>query len=273
MTDPSHFLAKSHGISDYKGVTQSSPAGSALQGFIYVETDRYLPSKTPDTSSIAGKEELKKALEGWAKAPLEELKFLRRVVEENPQKGDGFEQGDGSLMKGAVVWAPFHLSPSLFQTYLAITEKVAGPRLWEGIVGFRYLLQGKEEGEVRKLVSSEDWIENVASLGKGRGGKGWAFDIGVDIHRDGTDPLGAVGDMIQRVREREARDETRNQPVRFVISKFLTATIYCCGSRIPRLMLVQITFANTLSQRQLQQSPRKNGSMCSQNSAQIRTFL
>ncbi|KAJ8114577.1 hypothetical protein OPT61_g3588 [Boeremia exigua] len=218
MTDPSHFLAKRHGISDYKAVTQSSPAGSALRGFIYVETDRYLPSKTPGVSSNASKEEVERALREWARAPLEELDFLRRIVEERPQEGDGFEQGDGALMQGAVVWAPFHLSRSVFEVYLAIAEDVAGPRLWEKIVGFRYLLQGKEEGEVNRLVESEEWIENIVSLGKCRGGKGWAFDVGVDIHRDGTEPLAAVGAMIQRVRERESQNGSERQGVRFVLN-------------------------------------------------------
>ncbi|KAF2627534.1 hypothetical protein BU25DRAFT_341336 [Macroventuria anomochaeta] len=218
MTDPTHFLAKRHGISDYKDVTQTSPAGSALKGFIYVETDRYLPSKISDISSGASKEEVEEVFRDWAKAPLEELRFLKRIVEGEGKEGDGFELGDGELMKGVVVWAPFHLPVSIFNAYHQVAEKVAGPKLWERIVGFRYLLQGKEEGEVKKLVSSEDWIENIVSLGKGRGGKGWAFDIGVDIHRDGPDPLGAVGEMIQRVRERESTDKNGTQPVRFVLN-------------------------------------------------------
>ena len=221
MTDPSHFLAKRHGISDYKAVTSSSPAGSSLAGFVYVETDRYLPTKTPDINANASKQEIEKALNEWAKAPLEELRFLRRIVEQRPQDGDGFEQGDGELMKGAVIWAPFHLSTSLFNAYLAIAEDVAGMELWERIVGFRYLLQGKEDGEVKKLVSSKDWIENIVGLGKGRGGKGWAFDIGVDINRDGTEPLDAVGEMVQQVRSLEAQEGTNGQPVRFVLSELI----------------------------------------------------
>lgn len=219
MTDPTHFLAKRHGISDYKTVTESSPASSGLQGFIYVETDRYLPAETPDLSSDASKEETEKALKEWARAPLQELEFLRRIVEDTPHEGDGFEKGDGRLLKGAVVWAPFNLSHSAFKIYLAIAESVAGPKLWGKIVGFRYLLQGKEKGEVQKLVGNSDWIENVVSLGDGREGKGWAFDVGVDIHRDGTEPLGAVGEMMQRVRKREAQKGGGSQPVRFVLSK------------------------------------------------------
>jgi len=219
MTDPTSFLAKRHGISDYKAVTQSSPAGSALGGFIYVETDRYLPSKTPHISSNANKEEVERGLRDWARAPLQELEFLRRIVEEQSQEGDGFGKGEGGLMKGAVVWAPFNLSHSVFDTYLTIAESVAGPKLWEKVVGFRFLLQGKEDGEVARLVGNDDWIENIVSLGKGRGGKGWVFDVGVDIHRDGTEPLGAVGEMIEKVREREAQVGGGNQPVRFVLSK------------------------------------------------------
>lgn len=219
MADPSHFLARCHGISDYNAVTASSKAGSALAGFIYVETDRYLPSKTPEISPSASKEEVEKVLRQWAKAPLEELEFLRRIVEKTPQEGDGFDNGEGERMKGAVVWAPFNVSVSAFKTYLTIAEGVAGPRLWERIVGFRYLLQGKQEGKVENLVRNEDWIENIVSLGKGRGAKGWAFDVGVDIHRDGTGPLRAVGEMILKVRAREALEPSGVRPVRFVLSK------------------------------------------------------
>lgn len=222
MTDPSHLLVKCHGISDYKAVTASSQARSALAGFIYVETDRFLPSKTPDISPSASEEEAEGKLRKWAKAPLQELEFLRRVVEESPQEGDGFEKGEGDRMKGAVVWAPFNVSISAFKLYLKIAEETAGPKLWEKIVGFRYLLQGKAEGEVKKLVSNEDWIENIVNLSSGRGGKGWAFDVGVDIHRDGTDPLAAVGEMILKVREREAQNGSRGQPVRFVLSKSIS---------------------------------------------------
>ena len=161
MKDPTHILSKRHGISDYKATTGSSPAGSSLAGFIYVETDRYLPSKTPDVYPNASEEQVKKALKEWARAPLQELEFLRRVVEDTPQEGDGFETGEGEMMKGAVVWAPFHLSPSLFNVYLEIAESVAGPRLWERVVGFRYLLQGKEDGEVASLVGSGEWVEKV----------------------------------------------------------------------------------------------------------------
>jgi L-rhamnono-1,4-lactonase len=236
MTDPSHLLVKRHGISDYKAVAASSPAGSALTGFIYVETDRYLPSKTPDIRPIAGEEEVKKKLREWAKAPLQELEFLRRIVEESPLEGDGFDKGEGERMKGAVVWAPFNSSTPAFKTYLKIAEEVAGPRLWEKIVGFRYLLQGKAEGEVKSLVSSADWVENIIHLGKGRGGRGWAFDVGVDIHRDGTDPLDAVGEMILNVREKEAQIGSGAQPVRFVLSKSL-----CMPELHLRILNVDVT--------------------------------
>lgn len=217
---PDLFLAKRHGIQDYRTVVQSSNAASSLQGFIYVETDRYLPTKTPKIDPNASKKDTRKILEDWAKAPLDELQFLRRIVEERPEEGDGFKQDDGGLMKGAVVWAPFHLPVFQFETYLELAEEVSGPKLWERVVGFRYLLQGKEKGEVQRLVSSEDWIENIVSLAKGRGGKGWAFDVGVDVNRDGHEPLGAVGEMVKTVRDREAKSGGETKPVRFVLSKF-----------------------------------------------------
>lgn len=219
MTDPTHFLTKQHGITDYKAVTGNSQAGSSLSGFIYVETDRFLPSKQPDIGPDAGEEQIERVLTEWAKAPLDELRFLRRIVEESPKDGDGFEHGAGALMKGAVVWAPFHLSTSLFQKYLEIAEGIAGQTLWEKVVGFRYLLQGKKEGEVGRLVGSDAWVENVVSLGKGRGGEGWAFDVGVDVHRDGPEPLVVVGEMIRKVREQEVESGSETKPVRFVLSK------------------------------------------------------
>ncbi|KAH9863758.1 hypothetical protein J1614_009690 [Plenodomus biglobosus] len=207
-----HFLAKRHGIQDYIGVATPKP-----WGFVYVETDRYLPSPTPETQGIENDEETREELEIWARQPLEELKFLRRIVEGKCQDGDGFRAEDAELMKGCVVWAPFQLQQSLFKTYLRIAEEVAGPELWRRIVGFRYLLQGKADGEVKRIVQSEDWIENIASLSSGREGKGWSFDVGVDTHRDGVEPLQAVSEMIQEVRKREKASGS-GKAVRFVLN-------------------------------------------------------
>lgn len=218
-----HFLAKRHGINDYLAVAQPNP-----DGFVYVETDRYLSS--PPQFNLKDQGEIDRVLKAWAHEPLEEIKFLKRIVEGDVEEGDGIEPGQGEKMKGCVIWAPFHLSPSIFQEWSRIAEEVAGPKLWDGkIVGFRYLLQGKGDGEVARLVSSEDWLENIVSLGRGRGGKGWAFDVGVDINRDGEEGLKAVGGMIKEVRRREEVSGSKT-PVRFVLSKSLK-TVHPLSSR------------------------------------------
>lgn len=216
-----HHLAKQHGISDYKAVVANAQFPGAVP-FIYIETDRYLPSPSPSLSPEAHPDEIRTVLSTWAKQPLEELKFLRRIVEEAPADGDGFEPRDAHLLRGAVIWAPFHLAPPLFAAYLALAQEVAGPQLWARVAGFRFLLQGKAEGEVQRLVESDAWLENVLSLGRGRDGKGWAFDVGVDTHRDGVQQLEHVVRMIAEVRRREARSGSSTsqvKPVRFVISK------------------------------------------------------
>jgi hypothetical protein len=198
---PDHFLAKRHEISEYLAVATPAPTG-----FVYVETDRYLPSPTPNIHENNSEEEDKEKLETWAKEPLEEIRFLKRVL-----------QGEnGDLIKGVVLWAPFNIPPTQFQTYLGIAKDVAGSDLWNRVVGFRFLLQGKKEGEVSTLVTSENWLANIVSLAQGRNGKGWTFDVGVDVHRDGEQGLEAVVDMIRAVREKE---EGSGANVRFILSK------------------------------------------------------
>ncbi len=198
---PGHQLAKQYGIEDYISI-----AGPRPEGFIYVETDRYLPSFEPGIEENDDLREKLKKLTLWAQEPLRELKFLRRIVEGEPMPGDGFSPADGELLKGCVIWAPFHLSHAYFQIYLSIAEEFAGPALWDRVVGFRYLLQGKAEGEVKRLVESEVWLENMVFLRTGREGKGWTFDVGIDIHRDGEQRLEEVTSMIQQVRKREAAE-------------------------------------------------------------------
>ena len=212
---PGHQLAKQHGISEYKTATQPVPAG-----FVYVETDRYLPSAYPNYTGGKNDEKTRHEPKEWAKEPLEELKFLRRIVEGKGQEGDGFEKGDEALMKGCVIWAPFHLPSDLFEHYMALAREAAGEYLWNLVVGFRYLLQGKTGEEVRQLTTSDDWLNNVASLGRSRDGKGWSFDVGVDTNRDGEEPLERVAEMIEAVRMKESRTDSNDQGVRFVLSRF-----------------------------------------------------
>jgi hypothetical protein len=193
---PDHQLAKPHGVTEYLAAARDP----ALAGFVYVETDRYLPSYVPE-------EEGEDALREWAKEPLEEVGFLRGIVETGGK--------EAALMKGCVLFAPFHLPHAQFQAYLRLAEGAAGPELWKRVVGFRYLLQGKGDGQVAKLVGSEHWLQNVVSLEQGR----WVFEVGVDCHRDGTAGLEAVEEMIREIRKRQGY-------VRFVLSTYIAPFPY-----------------------------------------------
>jgi L-rhamnono-1,4-lactonase len=214
---PGHILTKRHGISDYLSVAAD------VVGFIYVETDRYLPAFYPSTTNSGNVSD--EDLRTWAKEPLSEITFLRRIVEgKGDEDEDGVKQGQEHKLKGVVLFAPLHISPSSFKRYLSLARDTAGPQLWRKVVGFRYLLQGKGEGKVQQLVNSEEWMANMLELGKSEayGGKngGWTFDIGADVNRDGVEGLEAVRGMVERVRRRE-EEGGGGGPVRFVISEYL----------------------------------------------------
>ncbi|KAH7086435.1 hypothetical protein FB567DRAFT_444454 [Paraphoma chrysanthemicola] len=195
---PNTALAKQHEVEEYLAIAKPQPSG-----FVYVETDRYLPSPTPAISENDSESEVRSKVETWAKEPLAEVKFLKSVLEDN--KG-----GKGDLMRGVVLYAPFHIPPAQFTTYLSLAEDTAGPDLWSRVVGFRLLLQGKNESAVAALVSSKNWIANILALGTGRAGQGWSFDVGVDVHRDGEGGLEEVVKMVREVRRREEEGQQSN---------------------------------------------------------------
>lgn len=233
MTSPTHPLAKRHGPKDYLHTTSNSPHPPS--SFIYVETDRFLPTPSPPSLDA-------EALREWAHQPLEEVRFLRRIVEGAAGESDGVSVSVGeeqekekemSMVKGVVIWAPFHLPSAAFQTYLRIAQEEAGPELWRKVVGFRYLLQGKGEGEVSRLVRSEEWIGNLVALREGLSGRGWSFDVGIDVHRDGWEVLSEVGGMIERVRKEERERGDGKGSVRFVLSEFP-----CCLNGVGRRELI-----------------------------------
>jgi L-rhamnono-1,4-lactonase len=225
---PGHKLAQLHGIDDYKTTISSSPIQPT--GFVYVETDRYLPSFVPSISPAENEggdentEVCTEKLKIWAKEPLNELKFLRRIVGEAPQEGDGFVAGEGEKLKGMVVWAPFHLSAKLFAAYLDIAKESLGERAWDRVVGFRYLLQGSGVDGVRSVVDSEGFMANlvmIGGLGGGDGrGKVKAFDVGIDCHGDGVEALEIVVGLIEKVRGMSGGKE-----VRFILSKSCLSSI------------------------------------------------
>ncbi|KAF2197701.1 hypothetical protein GQ43DRAFT_444024, partial [Delitschia confertaspora ATCC 74209] len=228
---PGHPLAKRHGISDYNAAVRASSPSVQPKGFVYVETDRFLLSAKPDilhdeveavrTGDIAAKQAVKSKLEEWAKEPLEELRFLRRIVEgrSEGEKNDGFEVNDGDEMLAMVIWAPLNLRPALFQMYLEIAADVAGAKTWERVAGFRYLMQGiKQQKEMEELVLGQDWLENLVSQSKGRAGRGWTFDIGVDTRSGGVWQVEVAATMVERARKMEA--ERGLGSVKFILNHF-----------------------------------------------------
>ncbi|OCK72848.1 hypothetical protein K432DRAFT_314620 [Lepidopterella palustris CBS 459.81] len=234
----SHPLASRHSIAEYISATTSTtstntsttstfspPATPRPPAFIYVETDRRLPSLLPAITAPwkSGDEETNKKAEEeelarWAAEPLEELRFLRRIVEGTPSPfpsssgngdcgDDGFAPGDGDRMLGIIPLAPLPLPRPLFALYLRLAERTAGPATWGRVVGFRYLLQGiQSESEMRALVLGEDWMKNLLSLRRGRGGRGWCFDVGVDVNGVGVWQLEVLGEMVRHVRAREQEE-------------------------------------------------------------------
>lgn len=232
-----NFLAKRHGISDYLAITSPPP-----QGFIYVETDRRLPSAEPSISdSNTSESEIRKELESWVKEPLDELRFLRRMAEGTPDEGDGFwGQEEWGRMFGCVIYAPFHLEPRVFDVYMTVAKEVAGEKLWSKVVGFRYLLQGKGEGAVSKMLQERGgwWTSNLCSLKALQGtSEAWCFDVGVDTHRDGVEPMEAVAGLIKRIRAHEDREDASGKRVKFVLSKFLLSPLHIVGNRQAKLIM------------------------------------
>ncbi|KAJ4292753.1 L-rhamnono-gamma-lactonase [Kalmusia sp. IMI 367209] len=194
---PGFPLAKQHGITEYDAATASAPIPSA---FIYVETDRHLPSSTPSLSPSDSPSAKAEKIKTWARAPLEELAFLGRLVTGALRDGDGANPGDAPRLKGLVIWAPFHLPSELFSIYLRLAGETLGEEALARVVGFRYLLQGRSADEVKAIIGNEWFAGNVRSA-CGLGKKSLAFDVGVDAHRDGIETVEAVAGLVEGVEE------------------------------------------------------------------------
>lgn len=205
MTPATHPLARRHSIAEYRACTSSPPPA-----FVYIETDRSLPSPTPPLpaplpapGSTAAWAALERELETWAAQPVAELRFLRRVVAGAPDEraDEGFAPADSALLAGVVAWAPLRVPAAVFRLYLRLAERIVGREAWGRVVGFRCLLQGmREEGEMRGVALGEAWVGNLVGLGSGRGGRGWAFDVGVDSRSGGVWQVEVAAEMVERVR-------------------------------------------------------------------------
>ena len=183
--DPSHPLATQHSVSDYRS------AAPSVSGFIFLETDR-----------------VNSASQSWT-APLAEISFLRRIVTNTPNPGEGHDGAeDAALCKAIVPWAPVDLGGERLEEYLGKAEEVAGAETWGRVKGFRYLLQDKPDG----TAVGEKFVEGLRVLGR----RGFVFDVGVDPHRRGKRQLDEAVEMVDRAHEGVAEGEK----VVFILSEF-----------------------------------------------------
>ncbi|KAK4627257.1 L-rhamnono-gamma-lactonase [Fulvia fulva] len=153
-------LAKEHVLADYY---QASPQGH-VDGVVYVETDvRY--------AKPSG------AVSEWAKNPLDEIRFLRNVVE------GGYGERDSKMLKAIVAWAPMDQPPVVLEEWLRLAEEAAGQETWRRVKGFRFLLQSiHDEKKFVDVVSGSNFINNLKTLGR----RGFSFDVGVDQQSGGV---------------------------------------------------------------------------------------
>ncbi|KAF4548720.1 Amidohydrolase-like protein 5 [Elsinoe fawcettii] len=174
-------LAKQHVLSDYrKAAGQDRTPEHKVEGVVYVETDRrYEADKS-------------KPLEVWAKGPLDEIKFLRSIVEGNPS------ETHSELLKGIVAWAPLDRGPEVFEQWLDLAKEAAGEKTWDRIKGFRFLLQAiTEQKAFEELVHSQSFLDTLLAFRSG--GRDLVFDVGVDAHSGGIWQLQAWAKVLEQV--------------------------------------------------------------------------
>ncbi|KAK3067982.1 L-rhamnono-gamma-lactonase [Teratosphaeriaceae sp. CCFEE 6253] len=196
-------LAKPHLLEKYYAVSDQSSldADVKVRGVVYVETDVSYDDPTDDVAT-------------WARGPLDEIGFLRDVVEGR------YTDRDGEMLLGLVPWAPMHQTTHVLEEYLKLVEKRAGPHAWGRVKGFRFLLQSLLEPEdFTKLTSGDDFIANLQLLGR----KGFSFDVGVDQHRAGAWQMEAMAQAMQKAHA----DVAEGEKVIFVINHLCKPDMHC----------------------------------------------
>ncbi|KAK3710438.1 L-rhamnono-gamma-lactonase [Vermiconidia calcicola] len=185
---PGMPLAKPHLLSDYykaSGQGYNEDVDTRVNGVVYVETDVRYGTHHDDVAT-------------FAKGPLDEIAFLRRVVE------GAYDERDRDMLLGIVLWVPMDRPPSVLQEYLRLAELQAGKKAWARTKGFRFLLQSiHEQDSFARLVLSDDFISNLKELGK----RGFSFDVGVDQRSGGIWQLELVAQAMQLAHQDVAEDE------------------------------------------------------------------
>lgn len=201
---PGMPLARQHVLSDYYQASEhEANSAPSIEGVVYVETDRRYDAP--------GRE-----LATWAKGPLDEVRFVRSIVE-----GE-YGERDSKMLLGIVLWAPMDQKPEVLEDWLKLAERTAGPETWKKVKGFRFLLQAiHDKSKFKHLVLSQDFITNLRMLGMA----GFSFDIGVDQHSGGAEQLELIFQTMELAHEKAEPHEK----VTFVINHlckpdFSTAT-------------------------------------------------
>jgi L-rhamnono-1,4-lactonase len=192
---PGMPLAKQHVLSDYYQASRQAFSGSEsikVDGVVYIETDRRYDVPSGD-------------LKHWARNPLDEVTFVRSIIE-----GE-YGEKDSRMLRGIVLWAPMDQSPATLREWLHIVEQTTGVDTWKRVKGFRFLLQAiHDQDKFKELVLGDDFAANLKILGE----CGLSFDVGVDQHSGGPWQLELVYMAMQRAHEGVPDD----QKVIFVVN-------------------------------------------------------
>lgn len=217
---PSNPLYKQQSLDEYTAATSSDPA---LEGFIFLETDR---KHDLNAGELDGS--------GW-EMPLKEVSWLKRIALGEPKEGEGHSAKQARLCKAIIPWAPIPSGEKVLERYV---KSVFGraDRSWGLVKGFRYLVQDKEKG----TMLSDGFIKGLKWLGK----KGFVFDLGVDLHSGGKWQLEEAVEMIEKAHEGVQEDEK----VTFIISEFDNSISIDLSPSNANNILQQIISANQTSQ-------------------------
>src|SRR5690348_695427 len=82
---PDEHLAKQFSIEEYMNATEASSQDVDVRGFVYVETDRVVLA------------DYERDVRFWAKEPLKEIVFLKRIVGRRPEGQEGFNASHAAL--------------------------------------------------------------------------------------------------------------------------------------------------------------------------------
>ena len=208
---PGMPLAKPHLLSDYRRASRQDvdyTSDVEVDGVVYIETDvRY----DPPTGEVSA----------WAKGPLDEITFLRNLVEGR------YNERHGKLLQGLIPWAPMGQPLSTLDDYLRLAEEKAGEMTWRRIKGFRFLLQFIVDRErFKSIVLGYDFINNLTTLGR----RGFSFDIGVDQRSGGVWQLEIVAKAMQEAQ----RDVPESEKVTFIVNHLCKPDFVDQGSNFGR---------------------------------------